>query len=406
MRKAEELVRQTMGRAAEKLPSVMITGYGDGSGHRDFKPRLMPLLHPALAGRDPGDLILTHGVQHALYTILSRLTGRGDGVAVEPLSYPGIKAILAQHGLTTHSVEMDDDGIVPDSLDRICRDGRVRLLLTSPTGQNPTCVTSSLKRRQAICAVARRHDLLIVEDDIYGHLYPESPAPYAALLPDQAIYLNGLSKRVAPALRVGLALVPAKHNLLVAQAITTQSWMVSPLLVAAMAEIADRKDLLDRMAEDSITRSTERAARLKQRLAGLVPRIDACRPHAWITLPDGIRDEMLEPVARQLGVSVTEGYRFSNKLIADHGHIRLALLSCPADPQFESGDRTAGNGAGTGRGAKRAGTGHVLRLGPLSLSSAGQNIQSILPMIFTLGTKPTWSNRLSSELSRLSPSMK
>ncbi|RED53920.1 DNA-binding transcriptional MocR family regulator [Aestuariispira insulae] len=334
---AENLVRQAMARAAEKLPSVMITGYGDGSGHHEMKPRLMPLLDPSLQDLNPGDLILTHGVQHALYTILSRMAGKGDGVAVEPLSYPGIRAIIAQHGLTCHSVETDEDGILPDSLDMVCRDGRVRLLLTSPTGQNPTGITTSLERRQAICEVARRRDLLIVEDDIYGHLYPESPPPYAALLPEQSIYLTGLSKRVAPALRVGLALVPTRQNLLMAQTITTQCWMVSPLLAAAAADIAERDDQLSKMADDCIARSKARAATLSKRLGGLVQGIEACRPHAWITLPEGVTDEMLEPIAKSHGVLITEGYRFSNRIIADHGHIRVALLSCPTDRQFELG---------------------------------------------------------------------
>ena len=339
---AENLARQAMNLACQKIPSVHITGYGDGNSHPDYKSQIAKLLPRGLQSRDSNDLVVTHGVQHGLFTILSRLAGQGDGVAVEPIAYPGVKAIVSQHGLNLSSVEMDELGIISASLDRLCADGRIRILLTTPTGQNPTCLTSPIERRREICEIARKHDLLIVEDDIYGHLYPDSPPTYAELLPDQTIYLNGLSKRVAPALRVGLAVVPARYALLLAQAITTQSWMVSPLLVGAMAEIADRRSQLDRMAQDNIQRSRERVAMLQQKLTGLVSMISTCRPHAWIKLPEGMTDDMLVPVARQLGVSVTEGHRFSNKLIADHSHIRIALLSCPTDEIFATGlDRLA-----------------------------------------------------------------
>ncbi len=51
-----------------------------------------------------------------------------------------------------------------------------------PSGQNPTGAAMGPERRRAIYAVARRHDLLVVEDDAYSWLqYPGGEAAVPGL---------------------------------------------------------------------------------------------------------------------------------------------------------------------------------------------------------------------------------
>src|SRR3546814_13776399 len=68
----------------------------------------------------------------------------------------------------------------------------------------------SLQRREEIVAVARQHDLTIIEDDVYGFLIRDRAVPLATLAPERTVYIASASKCMAPGLRVGwLAAPPA-----------------------------------------------------------------------------------------------------------------------------------------------------------------------------------------------------
>lgn len=81
-------------------------------------------------------------------------------------------------GVKGEPVKMDEQGLLPDSLDYIMTNWdekakgarKPHLLYTIPTGQNPTGTTQSAERRKAVYKVAQKHDLYIVEDEPYYFL--------------------------------------------------------------------------------------------------------------------------------------------------------------------------------------------------------------------------------------------
>ncbi|MEB0272919.1 aminotransferase class I/II-fold pyridoxal phosphate-dependent enzyme, partial [Pseudomonas sp. 5B4] len=81
---------------------------------------------------------------------------------------PGIKAACAQLRLPMHGVALDREGIVAEDFDRMIRATGARIAVLTPTLQNPTSAVMSIERKQAIAHVARRHGVLIIEDDVYG----------------------------------------------------------------------------------------------------------------------------------------------------------------------------------------------------------------------------------------------
>ena len=70
---------------------------------------------------------------------------------------------------------------------------------------NPTAILTPLARREAIVAVARELDLVLVEDDVYGPLVPDRPPALVTLAPERTLYVSSLSKFLAPGLRLGFA---------------------------------------------------------------------------------------------------------------------------------------------------------------------------------------------------------
>ena len=104
----------------------------------------------------------------------------------------------------------------------------VRALVTTPTLHNPTGATTSSSHRAELLALADRHGVVVIEDDVYGDLsVGDGPSPLAATDP-RVLYCSSLSKTVAPGIRVGWVVCPERVPELVrarlASGITSPAW--------------------------------------------------------------------------------------------------------------------------------------------------------------------------------------
>lgn len=153
--------------------------------------------------------ICTIGAQHAMTLLFGALLKRGDTILAENLNYIGLKSLAQHHGYRMHGVAMDGEGLCPDALEKAVRETGARLLYTVPTLHNPTARIMSMGRRHAIADVARRLDLIIIEDDIYAHFARSLDlGPIANFAPERTYLITGLSKAVAPGLRAGYLALP------------------------------------------------------------------------------------------------------------------------------------------------------------------------------------------------------
>ena len=125
-------------------------------------------------------------------------------------------------------------GIVPDSLEQWARSGEAKLLYLVPTLHNPTTVTLSFERRQAITEIARRHGLTIVEDDVFRLLADNPPPTLQSLAPERVYYISSLSKTVAPGLRIGMVVTPEGAT----DAMVRQQRITGGRAAGMMAELA------------------------------------------------------------------------------------------------------------------------------------------------------------------------
>ena len=95
--------------------------------------------------------------------------------------------------------------MLPEELDRQCRDGRIQGIYLIPTCSNPTTITLSLARRQALAEVIRQNHLILLEDDISTWLYAPAGLGLPSLfdlLQGQSIYICGMTKSLCPGLRI------------------------------------------------------------------------------------------------------------------------------------------------------------------------------------------------------------
>jgi 2-aminoadipate transaminase len=249
---------------------------------------------------DPEDIVVTTGGQQVIDLVTKTLVDPGDVIVAEAPTYPGAVPTFFSYQADVVQIDMDRDGmridLLEETLDRLEREGRrPKFIYTVPTFQNPAGVTMSLERRRQLVEIARRRELLVLEDNPYGLLrYEGDPLPplYALDGGVYVMYLGTFSKILSPGIRMGWVVAPPpvleKINL-GKQAVDLCSSTLSQLLVQAYFEEARWRDYVESLTE--VYR--DRRDTMLDALAELFPReAEWTRPHGgmfiWVTLPDFI----------------------------------------------------------------------------------------------------------------------
>ncbi|WP_237706706.1 PLP-dependent aminotransferase family protein [Kribbella flavida] len=191
--------------------SAAAFGYGDPSG--------TPALRVAVARwlaryrgihADPQDVIVVAGVAQALGLIARVFSAEGiDELATEDPGSLGSRQHLQQWGLRTPPIPVDAGGLRVDVL----RDSGTRAVILTPAHQFPTGVVLEGERRRALIQWATEGGLIVEDDYDAEHRYDRPPVPaLRAMLPEQVIYAGSVSKLLAPALRIGWMLAPARYR--------------------------------------------------------------------------------------------------------------------------------------------------------------------------------------------------
>ena len=191
-------------KSAIERDGTAVLSYGTGLGYAPLREWLSERY-----SIDPSQILLTNGSLQGFVYLAQHFfwSGVGGRVLVEAPSYDRPLLILRHHGVEVSTIEMDDEGLDPEALERELKRGpKPAFLYTIPTFQNPSGRTLSVERRKRIVELAQEYDLLVLEDDPYGCLRyaGTSVAPIKALDTEGiVIYLSTISKTIAPGLRVG-----------------------------------------------------------------------------------------------------------------------------------------------------------------------------------------------------------
>lgn len=256
------------------------------------------------------DVVITSGAQHGVATVLSALTEPGDTVLTEALTDPGIKFIAASRRLNLKGVAIDDQGLIPDALDEACRAARPAALFCLPTHHIPTSAMMSAARRKAVAAVARKHELAIIENDVYGPYAADHPPPLASFAPERTYYVTSLSKSVVPALRIGyLATPPGAAQRLVAS-LGASSWMASPLMAEVAAGLIE-DGTAEKLVERQRAEMKRRQALAAKILVGAERHAQPTGPSLWLALPDAWTALQFASYVRAQGVLVIPAEAFA-----------------------------------------------------------------------------------------------
>jgi DNA-binding transcriptional MocR family regulator len=252
-------------------------------------------------------LLMTAGAQQAMSLVFGLLCRPGDAILCEAATFFGMKRLAEHRDYSLQGVEMDEEGLLPDALDRAAKMTGAGVLYTMPTVQNPTSRTMSIERRKQIARIVRRRQLWVVEDDAYALFAPRTPkglSPLASLVPERCFYLGGVSKALAPGLRVGFLHCPVgTHFDALVKAV--QATVYAPptlggVFFSRWVSDGSAFDIANTVKADI----ERRAALAKEILSGQFSAEIRLAPHFWLPMPE-LEAERTAGSALRAGVAVT-----------------------------------------------------------------------------------------------------
>jgi DNA-binding transcriptional MocR family regulator len=297
-------------RAALERDGATVLSYGSSAGYAPLRDWIAER-----HGVDSERVLVTNGSLQGMVFLAERFAGQR--VLVEEPTYDRPLKILAAHGVETVPVAMDDEGLDLAALaEALESGGKPAFLYTIPTFQNPSGRTLSVERRHRLAAVAREHELLVLEDDPYGLVRFDGEAPPTLFELEggtRVAYSSSFSKTIAPGLRVGYFVLPnALERELEALATSTY---ITPVLLgqATVFEFLRRGNFEPNLERVSTLLGARRDAMLEA-LERELPDSRWSRPQGgyfvWLELPEGANAGALLERATAAGVTFVPGADF------------------------------------------------------------------------------------------------
>ena len=249
-------------------------------------------LHPRMAGSwqeagsrwlksgnwtpDPSSIVSTIGAHAAVLGVIAAMTAPGDKIAYEELTYSSISRSANLIGRRSVLIGSDDDGADPEDFERLCAQQHPKIAFLMPSLQNPTLAIMPLERRKAIVEIARKYNVWLIEDAIYGELLTEQPPTFAELAPERTFHVGGLSKTVAAGVRGGWVSCPANF----APRVLTAHKMITGGIPFLLGELASELVLSGRSRRDPRPTCAARSRGAKRSRARALPASTSSRT-AW-----------------------------------------------------------------------------------------------------------------------------
>ncbi len=347
---ADLLAAGRLDRFLARAARVKGTEYNVYTSPRGHLPLRQEIARRALRwgqALSPEDVAITCGCTEALTLALKTVAKPGDTIAIESPTYFGLLHVLEALGLKALELPTGAaEGIDLAALEKAVRGKKVAACLFSSSFNNPLGCTLPDEKKIKVLDLLARHQVPLIEDDIYGDIYfgHERPKPFMALdRRGNTLYCSSFSKTVAPGYRLGW--IATGHHMQKA----LEHKMALTLCNPALPQVAFA-DFLSSGGYDSHLRRIRRV--FADNVDQMMRTIDRTFPKSvrvtrpaggfvlWLELPKHLDSRQILAAALNKGICFVPGDAFS----ASGRYANCLRLSCGHDwgPRIENGVRTLG----------------------------------------------------------------
>ena len=258
---------------------------------------------------DPASIVPTLGAHSAILAIIAAVTVPGDKIAFEDLTYCSAARSANLMGRRSIIMHTQHGHATPDDFERLCAQQHPKLVFLMPSLHNPTATTMPEDYRRAFVEIARRYNVWIIEDEIYGSLMQNGQTPIAALAPERTFHIGGLSKSVAAGVRGGWVACPPH----LAMRVYTAHKMVTggmPFIMAELGAQLVNSGEADTIRSKICVEVKAREAIAREIFAGMNFISQPLSTFLWVKLPDPWLSATFKNAALNEGVLIDDEDEF------------------------------------------------------------------------------------------------
>ena len=325
-------------RALRQVASdnLELAGYGHPKGYPELRRLISEQLAEHEIAATPEQVLLTQGSSQALDLAARRLVRPGDAVLVDEPGYANMLFMLRLQGATLVAAPRTPGGYDLAALEAAIEAHHPRVFFTQPRLQSPTGSIATLAQLHRVLQLCEKHDITVVENDIYADLDPEPRTSLASL--DQlrrVIHIGSFSKTISPNIRVGHLVA---HPDLIED--LGQLKMVAGLTSSEINERLAFGALTDSRWRRHLKGLRERLAQAQQRVAQRLVDIGfelfaepGCGMYLWARHPDMADSAEVSNKAAESDIMLGPGHLFLTDLRSS-GWLRFNVAFCDDERVF------------------------------------------------------------------------
>ncbi|HZO72557.1 MAG TPA: PLP-dependent aminotransferase family protein [Ktedonobacteraceae bacterium] len=260
-------------------------------------------------------IVIGNGSLHLQDMLAAILIKPGDVVLTEQPSYDRAIKTFRRRGAQVIGIPLEHDGVDLNALERALARKTPAFMYVIPDFQNPSGITTSVAKRQALVALAERHGFWLVEDIPYRTLrYSGESLPLLRdVSPERVLTVSSYSKLISPGLRVGYLIGPP-HLIKQLTSLAEETILMPTLPTeAAVVEFHKRGYFATNLEHLRQLYAPRMQATIKA-LKTYLPNIPFVEPEGGffvsITLPEQTDGANLLARAQAVGLALTDGTTF------------------------------------------------------------------------------------------------
>jgi DNA-binding transcriptional MocR family regulator len=274
----------------------------------------------------------------AISYLITLYLREGDWIIAEEPIVPDNASIFYNRGIHIATVPLEEDGMRMDMLEDAIRKYKPKFIYTQPDFHNPTGITMSLKKRQAVLQLADTYNVPVIEEN-YQHefSYTEKmlPSLYALDANKRVIYVYSYTLIFPYMIKIGYAVGPPDFIDMMGYALSVDETIVSGIGQYFLNEYIDSGEY-DRHVETVRREYSARLDLLCRELDKISDKgITYQKPSGglllWCTVADDINERELCKVAEEKGVLVMPGWIFYKNCNRKKGHLRICFSNVSND---------------------------------------------------------------------------
>lgn len=343
-----EAIRKMADQVLKEEP-MKVLQYGAAKGNPEFSERIVEKLTGEMGfAKEDNDILIVSGSQQGLDMMPRVLCNDGDGVFVDEFVFTGALNAMKNMGAVPIGIPMDENGMIPEELEKAAQSGKGKYIYLIPNFHNPTGITIPTERRKRIYDIAKKYGLIIYEDNPYGRLRYQGEEQECFKHMDTeniVLYAGSFSKTLSAGLRVGFLYGPQKliqKLTAVKGSMDAQSPMLNQLIVSNFLKEYDYSEHIA-----TITKLYQK--KYDAMIAGLQKYCsDKCNitipdggMFVWITLPENIDCDAVYEAAMDRGLGIVRSIAFASNSDNPGRSFRLNF-SYPRVEEIQKGTKILG----------------------------------------------------------------